>query len=228
LWAGILLILVIVVAVVVWTLTLPKDVTGIDKGLSVKVPQLKGQAYSSAASTLKKLGLKPVEQKVASATVVPGAVINTTPGAGNSVSPHSTVVVDVSSGAAQISVPNIVGMTVAQATAALKAVGLTLGTSSTTDSATVAGGSIISSTPSSGSKVDNGSTVTIVLSNGKVDIPSVVGQSGSQAGSTLSSLHIDYSVVADSGCSGGQVTAQSIVGQQPQNAAMTITVCTGS
>lgn len=228
LWAGILLILVIVVAVVVWTLTLPKDVTGIDKGLSVTVPQLKGQAYSDAATALQKLGLKPVEQRVTSATVVPGAVIGTTPGAGNSVAPHSTVTVDVSSGASLITVPSIVSMSVTQATAALKAVGLTLGSSTTTDSATVPNGDIISSTPSSGSKVASGTTVTIVLSNGKVDIPSVVGKSGSQAGSTLSALHLSYSVIPDDGCSGGQVTAQSLVGQKPQNSSMTITVCTGS
>jgi eukaryotic-like serine/threonine-protein kinase len=228
LWAGILLILVIVVAVIVWTLTLPKDVTGIDKGLSVKVPQVKGQAYSNAASTLKKLGLIPIEQKVSSSTIVPGAVIDTTPEAGSSVAPHSTVTVDVSSGAAQISVPNITGMTTAQATTALQAAGLKLGTSTTADSATVAGGTIISSTPAAGSKVSGGTAVTVVVSTGKVDIPSVVGKSGSQASSTLSALHISYSVVADDGCSGGQVTAQSLVGEQPQTSSMTITVCTGS
>jgi beta-lactam-binding protein with PASTA domain len=227
LWAGILLILVIVVAVVVWTLTLPKDVTGIDQGLSVKVPQLKGQAYDDAASALKKLGLVPVEQKVASATIVPGAVINTTPGAGNSVGPHSTVTVNVSNGATQISVPNITGMTVAQATSALTQAGLTFGSSTSTDSGTVVSGAIISSNPSSGTKVASGTTVSVVLSNGKIDIPSVVGQPGSTAGATLSGMHINYSVVADSGCSGGDVTAQSLVGQQPQSASMTITVCTG-
>jgi serine/threonine-protein kinase len=226
-WAGILLILVIVVAVIVWTLTLPKDVTGIDTGLSVKVPQLKGQAYSNAASALKKIGLVPVEQKVASATIVPGAVISTTPGAGNSVAPHSTVTVNVSNGAAQISVPNITGMTVTQATKALTAVGLTLGTSSTMDSATVVKGAIISSTPSSGSKVAAGTSVTVVVSTGNIDIPSVVGKSGSQAGSALSALNINYSVIANDGCTGGQVTAQSAVGEHPQNTAMTITVCTG-
>jgi serine/threonine-protein kinase len=226
-WAGILLILVIVVAVIVWTLNLPKDVTGIDTGLSVKVPQLKGQAYSNAASALKKIGLVPVEQKVASATIVPGAVISTTPGAGNSVAPHSTVTVNVSNGATQISVPNVTGMTLTQATTALTAVGLKLGSSSTMDSATVVKGAIISSTPSSGSKVAGGTTVTVVVSTGNIDIPSVVGKSGSQAGAALSALNINYSVIANDGCTGGQVTAQSLVGEHPQNAVMTITVCTG-
>jgi serine/threonine-protein kinase len=226
-WAGILLILVIVVAVIVWTLTLPKDVTGIDTGLSVKVPQLKGQAYSNAKSALNKLGLVAVEQKVASATIVPGAVISTNPGAGSSVAPHSTVTVDVSNGASQISVPNITGMTTPQATTALTQAGLTLGSSSTADSSTVPKGAIISSTPSSGTKVASGTAVSVVVSTGNVDIPSVVGKSGSQAGATLSALNINYSVIANGGCTGGQVTAQSLVGEHPQNSAMTITVCTG-
>jgi beta-lactam-binding protein with PASTA domain len=226
-WGGILLILVIVVAVIAWTLRLPSDVTGIDSGLSVKVPQLKGQAYSNAASALKKIGLVPVEVKVASATIVPGAVINTTPGAGNSVAPHSTVTVNVSNGAAQISVPNITGMTTTAASQALTAAGLTLGTSTMADSATVPKGTIISSDPSSGSKVAKGSPVTVVISTGNIDIPSVVGKSGTDASAALSALNINYTVVPNSGCSGGQVTAQSIVGEHPQNTPMTITVCTG-
>src|ERR1700712_4719007 len=43
-WAGIGLLLVIVVAVVVWTITLPKD-AGLDQGLSVKVPALAGDSF---------------------------------------------------------------------------------------------------------------------------------------------------------------------------------------
>ena len=225
-WAGVLLILVIVVAVVVWTITLPKD-SGIDAGLSVKVPVLKGQAYDDAAAKLKKLGLKPLEDKVANSKIVPGAVIGTTPGAGNLVEPHSTVTVEVSNGATQISVPNLVGMSLAQATAALKEAGLTVGTTSTQDSPTVAGGDVISSTPSSSSSAAAGSSVSLVLSSGKVDIPSVIGQSGSQAGATLTALHVNYSVLTNSGCTGSNVSAQSLVGEQPQNSSMTITVCTG-
>ncbi len=118
-------------------------------------------------------------------------------------------------------------MSVAQATAALKQANLTVGTTTTQDSATVAGGDVISSSPSSGNTASAGDAVSLVVSSGKVDIPSVVGQSGSQAGATLTALKVNYSILTNSSCTGGNVSAQSVVGEQPQNVSMTITVCTG-
>jgi serine/threonine-protein kinase len=225
-WAGILLLLVIIVAVVVWTITLPKD-TGIDRGLSVKVPSLSGQSYDSAAASLKKLQLEPVEQQVASSTVSPGAVISTTPGAGSLVGPHTTVTVTVSSGPTATVVPNVAGMSVDAATAALKQAGLTVGTTTAEDSETVPIGQVVETSPAAGSSATAGQAVNLLTSTGKINIPSVVGQSGSAAGQTLVALHINYSVTPNPGCSGGNVSAQSIVGEQPQNSSMTITVCTG-
>jgi serine/threonine protein kinase len=226
-WAGIALLMVIVIAVVVWTITLPKD-TGIDQGLSVKVPDLKGQSYAGAQSALKKLGLVSVEQQVASSTISPGAVISTTPGSGNSVAPHSSVTVTVSSGPSALTVPDVSGLTVDAATAKLKAVGLTIGTTTAEDSETVAVGLIVETSPAAGTSAKSGDSINLMTSTGKVDIPSVVGQSGSAANATLTSLHISYTVTPNAGCSGGAVSAQSLVGEQPQNSSMTITVCTGS
>ena len=226
LWAGILLVLVIVVAVVVWVVTLPRD-TGIDQGLSVKVPTLKGQTYDGAAAKLKKLGLVPVEQKVASAKITPGAVVDTTPGAGSSVAPKTTITINISSGPTQLTVPNLIGMTQAAAKAQLVQDGMTLGTVTTADSPTVAAGDVISSDPAGGATASSGGTVNISISSGKVLVPSVLNKSGSDAGAALTALHINYSVIPNSGCSGGLVTAQSVVGEAAQNSSMTITVCTG-
>jgi beta-lactam-binding protein with PASTA domain len=225
-WAGIALLLVIVVAVVVWTITLPKD-AGIDQGLSVKVPTVKGQSYDDAAATLKKAGLDPVEQQVASSTVSPGAVIGTTPEAGSSVGPKTSVTVTVSSGPTAITVPPTAGMSVADATAALKKAGLVVGTTTAEDSQTVAVGLVVETNPAAGATASTGESVNILTSTGKVNIPSVVGQSGSTAGQTLSALHVTYSVLPNAGCTGGNVSAQSIVGEQPQGSSMSITVCTG-
>jgi serine/threonine-protein kinase len=225
-WAGILLLIVIIVAVVVWTITLPRD-TGIDRGLSVHVPSYKGQSYDGAAAKLKKLGLHPHEQQVASNSVAPGAVISTTPAAGSLVGPHTSIAVTVSSGPQSLSVPNLVGLSATAAAAQLQEVGLKLGTSTTADSATVTAGLIISTSPTASSHAVEGDTINITVSSGKVNIPSVVGQSGSAAGSTLTALHLNYSTVGDSSCSSGNVTAQSLIGEQPQYSSMTITVCTG-
>jgi serine/threonine protein kinase len=225
-WAGIALLLVIVITVVIWTITLPKD-TGLDKGLSVKVPTLAGQSFDDASAALKKLTLTAVEQQVPSSTISPGAVISTTPAAGSSVGPHSDVTVTVSSGPAALNVPNLAGLSVEAATAQLKQVGLKVGTSTPEDSSTVPQGFVVESTPAAGTSAKSGDVINLMTSTGKVNIPSVVGQSGSDAGSALTALHIAYTVVPNPGCSGSKVSAQSIVGEQPQNASMSITVCTG-
>jgi serine/threonine-protein kinase len=226
-WAGIGLLLVIVIAVVIWTITLPKD-AGLDKGLSVKVPVLAGQSFDDASAALKKLGLNPVEQQVPSSTVAPGAVISTTPASGSSVPPKSDVTITVSSGGAVLSVPNLTGLSVEAATAQLKQVGLKVGTTTPEDSPTVPLGFIVETTPAAGNSAKTGDSINLMTSTGKVNVPSVVGQAGSDAGPALTALHLSYSVVPNAGCSGGKVSAQSIVGEQPQNSSMTITVCTGS
>jgi serine/threonine-protein kinase len=225
-WAGIALLIAIVVAVVIWTITLPKD-TGLDQGLSVKVPALSGQSFDNASTALKKLGLVPVEQQVPSSTIAPGAVIGTTPGRGSSVAPHSNVTVTVSSGPTALSVPSLAGLSVQAATTQLTQLGLKVGTSTPEDSATVALGLVVESAPAAGTSAKVGDTINLLTSTGKVNVPSVVGQTGSAAGSALTTLHINYSVVPNPGCTGGKVSAQSVVGEQPQNSSMSITVCTG-
>ena len=227
-WALIIFVILIVVAVVVWVIHLPTDVAGVDNGLSVIVPDVKGQSYDQAASELKAKKLVPEEEKVASASVQTGDVIATSPVAGSSVAPQSIVKVEVSVGQSALTMPNTAGQSVADATKELKGLGIAVGTTSKQDSPTVAKGLIISSDPIEGSQVTLGSTVNFVLSTGKVNIPSVVGQSASAAGSALSALHLNYSVIADASCSSGNVSAQSLKGEQAQHATMTITVCTGS
>jgi beta-lactam-binding protein with PASTA domain len=105
---------------------------------------------------------------------------------------------------------------------------MTVGSTSSQDSATISKGLIISTDPAQGSQETLGSPINFVLSTGKVDVPSVVGQSASAAGSTLSNLKLNYTVIADSTCSSGNVSAQSLKGEQAQHVSMTITVCTGS
>ena len=227
-WALIIFVILIVVAVVVWTINLPHDVAGVDNGLSVVVPDVKGESYDQAAALLKSKKLVPQEVKVTSDTITAGDVIGTTPGAGNSVPPQQVIKVEVSVGETALAIPNLVGQSVADATKELKGIGLKVGSSSSKDSATVGKGLIISTDPIAGTQGSLGGSVNFILSTGKVNIPSVVGQSASEAGSSLSNLHLNYSVIADSTCSGGKVSAQSLKGEQKQHATMTITVCTGS
>jgi hypothetical protein len=107
-----------------------------------------------------------------SSTVASGDVISESPVAGTSVSTGAAVNLVVSTGAAQVAVPNVVGDTQAAATSAIIAAGLAVGTVSTASSSTVASGNVISESPSAGTSVNSGSAVNLVVSTGPAQTPS--------------------------------------------------------
>jgi uncharacterized repeat protein (TIGR03803 family) len=83
--------------------------------------------------------------------------------------------------------PNVVGLTIAAATAKLQVYGLSLGTQTKESSATVALGYIISQSPSPGTDVDHGSSVNVVVSSGAAMAPAGMAQP-SLSGSTTDGL----------------------------------------
>jgi len=88
---------------------------------------------------------------------------------------------------ASVQVPNLVDQTQAAATAALQQAGLVLGPVTTAASNDVAEGSVISTDPAAGATVDEGTTVSLVVSAGPdtVPIPNVVGLPEAEATSNL-------------------------------------------
>jgi len=91
-------------------------------------------------------------------------------------------------------------------------------------------GAVIGSEPKAGTKISGGSVVDIVVSNGKIEIPDVVGMSVGQATGILqgSTLQLDVTVVPDSTCGGQSIGSQSITGEAPQHSKISIVYCTGS
>src|SRR5437773_2537078 len=121
-----------------------------------------------------------------SSTVASGSVISESPTAGTRVASGSAVSLVVSSGPAQVAVPNVVGQTQATATRAITGAGLTVGTVTMQSSSTVASGSVISESPTAGTRVAIGSAVDLVVSSGappptQVAVPNVVGGGGGGA-----------------------------------------------
>src|SRR3984885_2321884 len=84
-------------------------------GSSAFVPQVDGMSWPQAQQAIKAAGLVPVEHKEASQGIQSDLVISTNPDNGNSAAKGSTVIVNVSTGIASITLPNLQG---AQATAA--------------------------------------------------------------------------------------------------------------
>ncbi len=111
----------------------------------------------------------------------------------------------------QVRVPRLRGLTKAAVIARLRRQGLKPAFASRYDSA--APGTAIAQTPASGSRVDDGSTLRVVLSSGPppVKLPQVVGQGSSSARSILSSLGLNAQVsfVPAPGVQPGTVTAET-------------------
>lgn len=221
-WAGVVVMFAIIIAVGFWVLNL--SAAPLTTSIAVDVPDVVGFSWEDGSAALADADLTPARFDEVS-ELPQGAIIRTDPIAGITVTPGQSIKVYVSSGAAQVEVPNIESMTVKQATAALKAVGLVLGTVTEDFSGTIRKGSILSFTPTTNERVPLGSAVNVVTSNGLIKVPDVVGKAIGEATAALSALQMQIKTTADTGCSGGKVTSQSAKGDTPQKSPITITYC---
>jgi serine/threonine-protein kinase len=128
----------------------------------IPVPSIPtSDTYAQAEAALKAAGFAVAEAQGPNASVPSGQVVDTSPAAGAMATPGSTVTVNVSTGPPTVAVPNLGGDSVTAATAALQAVGLSVGT--------VYGpaqGTVFDSIPASGTTVNVGSPVTLYTAGG--------------------------------------------------------------
>src|SRR5438874_6620257 len=165
----------------------------------VLVPTWLGHMQAAATSAITGAGLTlGTVTMQSSTTVASGTVISESPAAGTRVASGSAVSLVVSSGPAQVAVPNVVGQTQAAATSAITGAGLTLGTVTMQSSTTVASGSVISESPTAGTRVASGSAVSLVVSSGpaQVAVPNVVGQTQAAATSAITGAGLTKSARA--------------------------------
>jgi beta-lactam-binding protein with PASTA domain len=127
----------------------------------VPVPDVVGDTQSTATSAIRKAGFKVGVVAQASSTVPNGTVISQGPTGGVSATLGTTVTLMVSSGPGNAVVPNVVGMTQAQAVAALTNAGFKASIKKQTGGGTV--GDVVSQSPSANSTVSLGSTIKITV-----------------------------------------------------------------
>jgi len=134
---------------------------------NVIVPGVTGQTQAAAQSAITGAGLTVGAVTSAnSATVAAGLVISQNPTGGTSAAPGSAVALVVSLGPALVTVPGVVGLTQAAAQTAITSAGLSVGAITTSSSATVAAGLVISQSPAGGGSAAVGSAVSFVVSTG--------------------------------------------------------------
>jgi serine/threonine-protein kinase len=154
----------------------PKGNTNADKGSTVEitvssgigdatVPDVVGRTQAAAESLLKTNNFIPEVKEAASDTVAKGTVISQSPSANAKATKNSVVTITVSTGAGDVSIPNVVGLNAASASNQLGQAGFTVTTKSQSN-ATVPAGNVISTNPTAGTKAAKGSSVEILVSTG--------------------------------------------------------------
>jgi serine/threonine protein kinase len=210
---------VILIGLLFWVLNLGGGNSPITPDAGIQVLSVEGSLYEDAFNTLTAQDLLVLRVYEKSESVPEGVVIRQEPPAGTSVLSKTPVTVYVSSGATEVTVPNVVGRTEADAVLQIEAEGLAVGTITVVGSATVPEGTVIATDPVTSQKLPVGSVVNLVLSDGTVSIPDVRNLDVLEARSILTAPSIGFTVsveiLNESTCNGGRpgtvVLQQSIL-----------------
>ena len=198
----------------------------------VVVPSLTGKTMDQAKQELNGTGLGIRQAGTASSdTVEKGQIISQDPADGKTVEKNTTIEVIISSGSAAgtsentVEIPNVVGQSETDASAALTAKGFNV-TKTTSYSSSVAEGYVISQTPNGDTQGKEGDTITLEISLGseKITVPDVSTsyKSEEQAKELLSQFNVS-TVTKYSDTDAGIVIGQSLA----VGASITITVSLG-
>ena len=167
----------------------------------VKVPDVTGKTYEEAQKELNKYDLGIHKSTAPSDTVEKGKIISQDPADGKKVKKHTTVNVVISSGeeAKTTTIPNVVGMSEADAEKALQDKNLVVKKGDPVYSDDVEQGEVVSVSPSEGAEVKEGTTVTLVISKGNqpATVPKLTGKSQSDAEAALSQAGLSGNATED-------------------------------
>lgn len=133
----------------------------------VEVPAMVNYTEKKAEKELTKAGLKVKKAYATSDTVKEGYVIKQSPKGGTIVNKGFAVTITISKGVGKTTVPSLIGVSQSVAERELNQVGLKLGTVSYDYSGEVGVGDVISQGIESGTSVDKGTKVSVVLSLGE-------------------------------------------------------------
>ena len=221
---------VFLVGMMIWLLTISLPNINPNQG-GIKVADVIGQTYEQAYATLTEQNLLVERQYEASETIPANQVIRLDPIAGTSVGQNTTITVWVSTGRAQVDVPDLRGMNEQMAADLLSQSNLVLGEIVQARSASIEAGKVIESMPAAGTKVAAGTVVIITISNGLVEVPNVVNYSISEAQNKLTApeVGLTVSIATQEACEtapkGTIVLEQSIApGDAPQGSDITLWV----
>ncbi|MFJ8857327.1 Stk1 family PASTA domain-containing Ser/Thr kinase [Streptomyces sp. NPDC102451] len=194
----------------------------------VKVPDVESLALAEARRELKRTGLAPgMVTREFSEEIDRGKVIRTDPRAGTERHPDSAVALVVSKGS-PVDVPDVTGLSVEDARAALDEAGLKTKVLTDRVNSREAEGDIARQTPGSGAEAAEGDTVELTVSKGPrmLPVPDVTGTDVDEARSTLEEAGFEVKVDRPFLSFSDTVKSQSVEGGEKAAEGSTITIRT--
>ena len=205
----------------------------LNKPVYVDVPAVRNVAQDQAEESLRNEGLKVTVKKEYDDSIPSGSAIKTDPREGTQVEKDSTVTLVVSEGPANLTIPtDFAGQSEAYVRSQLEKMGLVAGSTKTVHHPSIPAGMVVDTDPAQGQQVANGSTVNLVLSDGKVAVPQLVGLTRDQAVAALTDKDVLLSTQIETEHSSqpaGTVIRQSAAAETAvaQGSTITITVSQG-
>lgn len=188
---------------------------------SVLVPNVKNMTQEQAAQELEKVGLKlEVENQVYSSDIESGKIVSQNPEEGREMKNGQTVKVTVSKGTQNVTVPKVIGLSEAEATAAIDKLKLVKNVKREYNS-DVATGIVYSVDPGEGVNVAEGTSITLYVSKGQdlVSVPGIVGLSESAAEAQIEDSGLKVGKVTTS--ESDTVSAGLVISQSPTEGTQT-------
>ena len=199
----------------------------------IRVPDVQYRTEADAIALLEANGLTANISYETSDTVRAGLVMTQNPPAGAETDPGTAISLVVSKGGKPFAMPSVVGMTEAEARAALSAKGLTVSVGYE-HSSTAAEGTVLAQSIGANTEVYAGSAVILTISTGEelFSVPAVVGMKRADAESALRSAGFTVKVneIFSDTVPAGQVITQNPAGgtSQPKGTSILLEVSKGS
>ena len=165
----------------------------------VDVPQLVGLTRSEAENSLQSIGLLLGNITETYSDRPVNEVLSQDPSAGSKVQLGSSVNLEVSLGPSTATVPQLIGLTQAEAEAAITGARLSVGVILELFNPTVPAGLVTDQSPLSGSSLVLGSAVNFTVSKGveQVSVPNLVGLSREAAEQALTEARLNVGTIAE-------------------------------
>jgi serine/threonine-protein kinase len=231
-YIGLLLVLLGVLGLLVWLLA--SQLGLFDKAAArVAVPTVATLTEDQARARLEGKGFKVKVQRAANDTVASGVVYDQAPAADVKADKGSTVTIFVSSGAAPLKVPDVVGQDEGQARGALERAGFTNVTVTRRPDNTAPVGRVLDQNPTGNADATKDAPVTLIVSSGRDQgtVPDVRGRDLAEAANLLGQNGFQSTTrnqASDTVATGKVITTDPPAGQRAdRNSLVTIFVSTG-